>query len=249
MNHKPYCALGLLLSFVGWAKRFFVLPTMTRCPELAEGWYEWVGNKKKLPTLPCLLLSVLSGCSAVTTAPDFYLLAPTPALPTAALHCNVAPCVIALQTAQLPKYLGSTWIVTRRDAQQLDVASAHRWAEPLQDNFTRVLADNLAQRLGVARVFLYPRQAPEQVDFIISVAVDEFLGAPAQQVTLRAYWSARTPASGVLSLPKGRTTPHHGTADIQIPVAGGPDFPALVNAMSAATGLLADQIAAEMTGK
>ncbi len=63
-----------------------------------------------------------------------------------------------------------------------------QWAEPLQDGFTRVLAENLSLLLATDRVALFPWKtfAPE---YQVVVEVTHFLGQTGGEVSLVALWS------------------------------------------------------------
>ena len=52
--------------------------------------------------------------------------------------------VIGVGPITVPKYLDRPQIVTRSGRNQLALGEFDRWAEPLQDNVLRVLAENLA---------------------------------------------------------------------------------------------------------
>lgn len=181
---------------------------------------------------------LLSGCS-LFTEPELYLLAPVAgsAAPLAS-QSEPAP-VIALKPVELPKYLKGFRIAVRKSDHQLELAKSQRWAEPLADNFTRVLASNLAQRLGVQQVYLYPRQAPKKIDRIISVVVNEFIGSPQQGVKLEAHWQLFSPSERKIM---AQNTLRHQQDLTRTPA----NTAALVHAMSQNLAALADQIAAQM---
>src|SRR5262245_23853131 len=60
-----------------------------------------------------------------------------------------------------------------------------QWAEPLPDNFSRVLAEDLSLLLATDHVAVFPRKGPVPMYYQMSVEVTRFLGAPGE----RSLWS------------------------------------------------------------
>jgi uncharacterized protein len=179
-----------------------------------------------------LLSLLLSGCGGIMTQnPNFYLL--TPLTPSTEAS-SPSPLLVSLKPVETPKYLVTSRIMTLRGDNQLEQAAAHLWAEPLEDNFTRVLAANLATRLGQKRVYIYPHNPGHKPDIVIDILVEDFLGNIEQGVTLRAHWN--------LSTNKGAPL-HSATSSITQKVIG-TQYYDLVTAMSKTTARLADEISA-----
>ena len=89
--------------------------------------------------------TVFGGCLGSTAPSRFYLLTPVEgAAVEAAAAVDSSKSTVFLAAVELPKYLSDPQIVTRIDGNELDFAEFDRWAEPLRDNFVRVLANNLA---------------------------------------------------------------------------------------------------------
>ena len=74
----------------------------------------------------------------------------------------------------LPDYLDRPEIVTRSSGNELSLADFDQWAGRLEDNFTRVLAENLSSILETDRVSLYPWKSSTPVDFQVTVEVSRF---------------------------------------------------------------------------
>jgi uncharacterized lipoprotein YmbA len=79
-------------------------------------------------------------------------------------------------------------IVTGHNAPELQRAASAQWAEPLQDGFTRVLAENLSLLLATERVAIFPWKSfvPE---YQVVIEVTHFLGQTGGEVSLVALWS------------------------------------------------------------
>lgn len=66
---------------------------------------------------------------------------------------------LALESVSIPSYLDRQSLVTRGADNRLQVASFHQWAEPLEANVTRVMAENLRLLLGSTDVVRLPSRA------------------------------------------------------------------------------------------
>jgi uncharacterized lipoprotein YmbA len=63
---------------------------------------------------------------------------------------------IGVGPVSLPGYIDRDGIVTRDGRNVLDVADLDQWAEPLTDNFSQVLGENLALLVPSDNVVYYP---------------------------------------------------------------------------------------------
>ena len=98
--------------------------------------------KRTARTLTLLALLVLPSCTILAPQPDasrFYLL--TPSAATGAPPAGSRGLVIGLGPTKLPDYLLRSEIATRVSPNRVAYADDHRWAEPLERNFNRVLAE------------------------------------------------------------------------------------------------------------
>ena len=130
---------------------------------------------------------VMSGCS---TGPPTRLYV----LTSLSRAASVPPATggreisIGIGPVELPQYLNRPQIVTGQQSSELQSAASAQWAEPLQDGFTRVLAENLSLLLATDRVAIFPWKtfAPE---YQVVVEVTHFLGQTGGEVSLVALWS------------------------------------------------------------
>lgn len=86
------------------------------------------------------LLAALAACSS--PSPELYTIAPVPGVQQGA-----SPKVIVLQQIGLERYLERLQIVRSSEDYKLDVMSNDWWGEPLGAMLSRVLIDELQQRL------------------------------------------------------------------------------------------------------
>jgi len=96
---------------------------------------------------------------------------------------------IGVGPVELPQYLNRSQIVTRASRSELQVAEFARWAEPLEENLARVLAENLSILLSTDRIAVYPWKRWTPIDYQVTVDVTRFDGQPGGDVSLRARWT------------------------------------------------------------
>jgi uncharacterized protein len=134
-------------------------------------------------------LMALGGC--ISTQPSrFYLLT---ALPGPEATPQVAPGArgpaIGVGPVVLPKYLDRPQIVTHASSYEVSVAEFERWAEPLEVNFTRVFAENLASLIPTDRLAMYPWPRSTPIDYQVTLEVVDFLGRLGGESALIARWT------------------------------------------------------------
>jgi uncharacterized lipoprotein YmbA len=102
---------------------------------------------------------------------------------------NLSNIGIGVGPIRMPLYLDRSDIVTRGSQNQVEIADFAQWAGPLQENFSRVLAENLSVLLSTDKVGIFPFVRRDSVDYNISVYVTRFDGMPGDRAHLRARWS------------------------------------------------------------
>jgi uncharacterized lipoprotein YmbA len=103
---------------------------------------------------------------------------------------NVGPrqILVGLGPIKMPAYLDRQEIVTRVAPNRLELSGQDRWAEPLDSDFTRVLAQNLASDLGTQRITFFPWYNTTIVDYQVKVNVYRFESDKDGKVDLTAHW-------------------------------------------------------------
>lgn len=96
---------------------------------------------------------------------------------------------VLVAPVDLPKHLDRPQIVTFASRHRLDAAEFDRWAEPLADNFARVVAENLGALLPEYRVYLQPPRPSSAMDHQVTIDVVQFGVTPGRSVALTALWS------------------------------------------------------------
>jgi uncharacterized lipoprotein YmbA len=177
---------------------------------------------------------MVGGCASQPSR--FYLLSALPNPETASLGTSGARGpTIGIGPVTLPRYVDRPQIVTRTGSYELKLAEFDRWAEGLDANFSRVLADNLSLLIPTARVAVFPRPRVISIDYQITVDVTHFLSQAGGESLLIADW--------VLSKGEGQQVLMSGKSRLSA-AAGGQDYAAIVAAMSQTVGGLSREIAA-----
>jgi uncharacterized protein len=90
---------------------------------------------------------------------------------------------------RLPAYLDRREIVTRVAQNRFDLSENDRWAEPLDENFTHVLAQNLSVLLGSDRIITYPWPLDKRPRYRVQIDVFRFEVNSAGEAELTARWA------------------------------------------------------------
>jgi uncharacterized lipoprotein YmbA len=178
---------------------------------------------------------LVSGCSTGPPA-RLYVLTSLPRAESAPLATGDRDLSIGVGPVELPQYLNRSQIVTGEQSSELHSAVSAQWAEPLQDGFTRVLAENLSLLLATDRVALFPWKTfiPEHQ---VVVEVTHFLGQTGDEVSLVALWSILT-KDGREALVSKKSSFREAT--------GSSEYAALAAALSRTVAALSRDIAAAL---
>lgn len=171
----------------------------------------------------CLCVLNFFGCG--TSQPShFYLLrAMSPGSVSGLSETNPSSLSFGLGPVTLPKYLDRPQIVTKSSAHKVDLAEFHKWAEPLSDNVSYVLSENLSALLLTDRIAQYPWPGSTSVDYQITVDVLQFDGTMGEEAVLVARWSLLRDDDKTVIITKKTRATHRPTSQ---------DYEALVEAMS-----------------
>jgi uncharacterized lipoprotein YmbA len=143
----------------------------------------------------------LTGCTLLAPIPDqsrFFLLTPiSPGGPGAQVNQgNTSALVLGLGPIKLPDYLQRDEIATRVEPNRLQFSENDHWAEPLKNNFIRVLSQNLSTLLGTQQIINFPWYSSIRIDYQIAITVDRFDCEAQGSGRLAALWSINDPTSG-----------------------------------------------------
>jgi len=179
-----------------------------------------------------MLAAVLTACSSPN--PVLYTIAPVqgPVQPG-------GPKVIVLQQISTAHYLERSQIVRSSENYRLDVMSNDWWGEPLSAMLSRVLAEELGQRLPQSTVIGETGAVSASPDATIELNVQRLDEDASGDVVLQAQASVSFKGRSAPVLRSFRFVVKPPAADIQ----------GEVTAISTALGQLADGVASMLVGR
>ena len=173
-----------------------------------------------------MLAAALAACSS--TSPVLYTVAPVQGRVQSG-----GSKVIALQQISLPRYLERSEIVRSSENYRLDVMANDWWGEPLGAMLTRILVEELSQRLPQSTVFRESGAVTASPDATIELNIQRLDQDASGNLVLQAQASVNFKAQRAPTLRSFRSV-------VTPPAA---DTPGEVAAISTAVGQLADGLA------
>jgi hypothetical protein len=178
----------------------------------------------------CAVTAVTLGCASPVVR--LYTLSPV-AMPTIPPAPKPATLSVVVGPVSIPAILNQPQMVVTMGPNQVAVDEFNRWASPLADDISRVVAQDLVAMLGTPRVSLFQQTLNAGADYRVAIEVQGFESEPGVAATLNAAWTVRRSRDGKTEA--GRTAVREAT--------GGAGFEALAAAHSRALGRLSQDIA------
>lgn len=185
----------------------------------------------------CAGLLLLSGClgAAQPDRTQFYLLDSLYSSDSGqGAIAALKGTAIGVGPVRVPAQLDRLQIVTRRAQNEIRLADNAEWAEPLDTNLPRVLAENLSVMLMTDDVAIFPWLKPIKLDYQVTVDITRFSASPGDQAILRARWTVYGA--------QGKTELYRAFSKINVPVQAN-DVTSMVKAQSRSVEALSRQIA------
>src|SRR5512147_2950173 len=135
-----------------------------------------------------VLVLVLSGCAS-TPPTRFFVLSSSPNFEKVGNREGERCFAIGIGPVKLPEYLNQPEIVTRMTQNELRLDEFAKWAEPLEDNISRALAENLSSLLCTQSIAIFPWKGGTPIDYRIDVHVIQMDGMLGKSVLLDVSWS------------------------------------------------------------
>lgn len=180
-------------------------------------------------------LAALGGC-ARSASVSYYTLRSMEGPARQPAAASQGPCmVVAVGPVDIPAYLDRPQIVTRPSPDTLRLAEFDRWAEPLDKNLARVLADDLSGQLNGAHVCVFPWSNSMPVSYQVTLNIVHLEKTSDGKVLLDASWS-------VLGN-KGKKLLVMNRSKVSEPVEAGGGYRGVVAAESRAVATLGREIA------
>ena len=160
--------------------------------------------RKRLYATLLLLCFVPAGCVSFGSQPDpsrFYALTSLPhASERQESAAGIPALALGIGPVKLPGYLDRPQVVTRISQNRFAVAENDRWAEPLEENFSRILAQNLSILLQTDRIVTHPWERNQRPTYQVQVEVLRFEPNAEQLVELWARWRVLNDAKKIVTL-------------------------------------------------
>jgi hypothetical protein len=138
------------------------------------------------------LALALAGClGGQSPSTSFYMLSPlSPSQAGEPAASAEASIHVGLETVVIPEYLNRNEIVLNLDNTIYQFAEFNQWAEPLDENLTRVLEENLTNLLQDDSIeVLLASESSIPIDYRLEVDVLRLDGNLGDQVTLIVQWA------------------------------------------------------------
>lgn len=151
----------------------------------------------------CSVLILLAALAALAAgcgkSPPTRFYALTPAHPAKDLPAPAGGgrATLGIGPVDFPAYLDRPQMVTREGGNRMALAEFDQWIEPLRDNFSRVLLENLSEWWRPGPLVGHPWPTGVQPDLQAAVEVRRFDALPGQKAVLTADWTVLD-ASGAL---------------------------------------------------
>ena len=135
---------------------------------------------------------ILGGCLGKGTQKDtrFYLLQPISGISSGERASMEGEGVmLAIGPVRVREYLNRPQVVSRTEENEILIDNFHSWGEPLDRNFTIVLAANLSELLATDKIIIFPwRKRPTDLEYQVIADVIRFDGELGGEVSLVAHY-------------------------------------------------------------
>jgi uncharacterized protein len=134
------------------------------------------------------LAIVLSGCASTPSTRYFVLNSISG--PEKMRSLEGERCyALAIGRVEVSEYLNQPEIVTRINQNEIRLDEFAKWAEPLENNVSRVLADNLRSLLCIRFIAVAPWGRQALIDYRIDVNMIQMDGQLGDDASLEVSWS------------------------------------------------------------
>ena len=145
-------------------------------------------NRPSFRLILGLWMIVLLGCAS-TPPTRFFVLGSVSGSEKMMSRMGERCFAIGIGPVKIPEYLNQPEIVTRITQNEIRVDEFARWAEPLEDNISRALAEKLLSLLCLRSIVIFPWRGGTPVDYRIDVHVIQMDGMLGESASLDVAWS------------------------------------------------------------
>jgi len=194
-------------------------------------------SRQKFCLMFLLMCLVMAGCISFEARPDSTRFFALTSLPRTSQRgqdgAETNGLALGIGPIKIPGYLDRPQLVTRISQNRFAISENDRWAEPLDENFLRVLSLDISILLQTDRIVAYPWEKSQQPKYQVQVEVLRFEPNAEQSIELWVRWSIIDSAKKTITVKESYLTRPARDKSIETSVAS----------MSEAVGDLSKQIA------
>lgn len=133
-------------------------------------------------------VGALAAFAAACASPASHLYTLNAVTTPAAISSDLS---VVVGPVSVPAVVDRPEIVVSTGPNQVRLDEFNRWASPLQNNISRVVAENLVAILGTPRVTLFPQTLSADVAYRAAIEIQRFDSIPGEAAVLDAVWTVR----------------------------------------------------------
>jgi|SRR5208282_3706079 len=140
----------------------------------------------------CAVALLSLGCAT----PPAHLYNLTGAVAIGQANENALDVSVVVGPVSMPALFNVPQIVVIKGANQVSLDEFNRWASPLADNISRVVADNLVVMLGTNRVAVFQWSPNAEPDYRVAIDFQTFESSLGHAASISAIWTVRRTKDG-----------------------------------------------------
>jgi uncharacterized lipoprotein YmbA len=144
---------------------------------------------KNVAIILFILILLQLGCGSSKPS-RFYVLTPIlDARPGTSESKFKSDISVGIDKLSMPEHLLKPQIATYSSGNQMEYAEYDRWAESLDENFVRVLAENLSKLLPSENVYIFPWKSSTEIQYYLTFKIMQFSQGADKNISLIVFWS------------------------------------------------------------
>jgi len=144
-------------------------------------------NFLSMSALGCVMLWV-AGC-ANSPATRFYVLSSPPDMQQMAGKTDDKCPAIGIGPVIVPAHLAKPQIATSASENEILYAPFDQWAQPLPDNFSNILVENLSKLVCNKALYQFPRTGGHEPDYRVRVEIISMIGNLDSKAFMEIWWA------------------------------------------------------------
>lgn len=163
-----------------------------------------------------MAVMIFFGCAGKSDPARFYQILSSRKLVSQEIFDAATPVpVLSVGPVLLPAYLDRPQIVSRSDDSRLSLAEFDKWAEPLEDNISRIILSELTRQFKDRKIALVPWRQETFSAGQLSIAVLQMDNSEQGDAVLVTRWTLTDPGGNMLvSRISSLNAPVENTGDV-----------------------------------